>query len=35
LREVFEEDGALLKRLFSVEPPWPEFQESRRAAARS
>ena len=26
LREAFEEDVALLKRLFSVEPPWPEFR---------
>ncbi|PLS85638.1 MAG: hypothetical protein CYG60_11550 [Actinobacteria bacterium] len=27
LREIFEKDVALLKRLLSIRPPWPEFEE--------
>jgi hypothetical protein len=33
LRQVFEEDVALVRKHFSVEPPWAEFQESRRVPA--
>lgn len=36
LQEVLREDVALLKRLFSVQPPWPEFEgaKSRNAATQ-
>jgi hypothetical protein len=34
LRQIFEEDVALLRNLFSVEPPWPEFQEQRSVVSK-
>lgn len=33
LREILGEDVALLKRLFSLQPPWPEFEGTGRRGA--
>jgi len=33
LKEVLEADVALLKSLFSVEPPWPDFEETEKREA--